>query len=322
MLAGYITATTVDLARVKEIKGDIHLYDKMAFTNRDFSDFEAILGLYLKRIRGTTESVVLGVAGPVIGNQVRTTNLPWRIKGSAIEKQFSLRQVRLVNDLVAAAHGLFFLKEDRFYTLNKGIAERQGNIGLMAAGTGLGQAVITYDGVRYKPYASEGGHAGFTPGNQLEIELWEYVYAQQGYVEVEDIVSLPGMERIYRFLVERQRGVIADWFKRADDKPDAIIEQALSGADEIAVKTLNVFIDCYAGELANLALKGMTLGGVHLVGQIAPRMLTALDEGRLLRRFVRKGKMESLLAGIPVKVVLDSKTSLLGAAAMVISQKR
>jgi len=322
MLAGYITATTADLARVKELKGDIYLYDKMTFTNRDFSDFEAILSLYLKRIRGTTETVVLGVAGPVLDNQVKTTNLPWHIKGSTIEKKFSLKQVRLVNDLVAAAHGLFFLKDDRFYTLNKGIAERQGNIGLVAAGTGLGQAIITYDGARYRPYASEGGHAGFTPANQLEMELWEYVYAQQGYVEVEDVVSLPGMERVYRFLVERQRGVIADWFKKTVDKPNAIIEHALSGADEIAVKTLDMFIDCYAGEVANLALKGMTLGGVYLVGLIAPRIITALDEGRLLRRFVRRGKMESLLAGIPIKVVLDSKTALLGAAAMVISQKR
>jgi glucokinase len=321
MIAGYLTATSVDLARVKELNGDIHLSDKRTFANRDFSDFGSILGLYLKKIRGEAESLVMGVAGPVIDNRVKTTNLPWTISGSSIESKFDLQRVRIVNDLVAAAHGLFFLKDDKFYTLNKGLSQRQGNIGLIAAGTGLGEAIITYDGVRYRPYASEGGHAGFTPANQLEVELWEYIYGSQGSVEVEDVVSLPGLERIYRFMVERNRAVISDWFKKSRDKPDAIIEQALSGSDEIAVKTLNLFIDAYAGEVTNLALKGMTLGGIHLVGQIAPRILTLLDDGRLVRRFKRKGKMESLLAGIPIKVVLDSKAALLGAAAMAISQK-
>lgn len=321
MLAGYLTATSVYLARVKELKGDIYLYDKMTFANRDFSEFGSILSLYLKKIRGVADTLVIGVAGPVIDNCVKTTNLPWTISGPKLESTFSLLRVRLVNDLVAAAHGLFFLKEDQFYTLNKGLPQRQGNIGLIAAGNGLGEAIITFDGVRYRPYASEGGHAGFTPGNQLQVELWEYIYGSQGSVEVEDVVSLPGLERIYRFTVERSRSVIADWFKKSRDKPNAIIEQALSGSDQVAVDTLNLFIDAYAGEVTNLALKGMTLGGVHLVGQIAPRILTLLDDGRLVRQFKRKGKMESLLAGIPIKVVLDSKAALLGAAAMVISQK-
>ena len=321
MLAGYLTATSVYLARVKELKGDIYLYDKMTFANRDFSEFGSILSLYLKKIRGVADTLVIGVAGPVIDNCVKTTNLPWTISGPKLESTFSLLRVRLVNDLVAAAHGLFFLKEDQFYTLNKGLPQRQGNIGLIAAGNGLGEAIITFDGVRYRPYASEGGHAGFTPGNQLQVELWEYIYGSQGSGEVEDVVSLPGLERIYRFTVERSRSVIADWFKKSRDKPNAIIEQALSGSDQVAVDTLNLFIDAYAGEVTNLALKGMTLGGVHLVGQIAPRILTLLDDGRLVRQFKRKGKMESLLAGIPIKVVLDSKAALLGAAAMVISQK-
>ncbi len=322
MLAGYLTATSVDLARVKELKGDIYLYDKMTFANRDFSDFASILALYLKKIRGAADSLVIGVAGPVLDNRVKTTNLPWTISGPELESTFSLLRVRLVNDLVAAAHGLFFLKEDKFYTLNKGLPLRQGNIGLVAAGNGLGEAIITFDGVRYRPYASEGGHAGFTPANQLQVELWEYIYGILGTVEVEDVVSLPGLERIYRFTVERNRGVIADWFKKSRDKSNAIIEQALSGSDQSAVDTLDLFIDAYAGEVANLALKGMTLGGVHLTGQIAPRILTLLDDGRLVRQFKRKGKMESLLAGIPIKVVLDSKAALLGAAAMIISQKR
>lgn len=322
MLAGYITASGVHLARVRDRQGEVFFYDKMSFLNQDFSDFESILSLYMSRIRGTIDVAVFGVAGPVIANEVVTTNIPWRLVGSSIEKQFGMNQVRLVNDLVATANGLFFLKEDRFFTINDGEDGRQGNIGLVAAGYGLGQAIIFYDGGRYRPIASEGGHAGFSPSSQLEVELWEYVYSQKQSVEVEDILTLSGIETIYRFIVEHDRTVIADWFKKTSDKPSAIIEKALSGSDDQAVKVIDIFIDCYASEVANLALKGMTIGGVHLIGQIAPRILTILDQGPFMDRFVRKGKMEKLLASIPVKVVLDAQVALIGAGAMTISHRR
>ncbi len=322
MLAGYITATNVVLARVRERRGQIHLYDQRYYINREFSDFDALLGLYLRQIKAKPEQVVLGVAGPVIRNEVRTTNLPWHLASSELEKRFAFSRVRLVNDLVAAAHGLFFLDEDKFYTINKGVPERAGNLGLIAAGYGLGQAVITYDGARYRPFGSEGGHTGFAPNNQTEVELWEYIYSQQGYVEVEDVLSLPGIERLYRFVVERDRAVIADWFKRAPDKADAVVENALSASDELAVETIDLFIGCYARECANLALKAMTLGGLHLVGQIAPRILTLLDHSRFIEGFVVAGKMTELLSAIPVKVVLDSNAALVGAAAMAISQNK
>ncbi|MFH1688425.1 MAG: glucokinase [bacterium] len=322
MLAGYITASQVHLARVKDHQGEVFFYDKMSFSNRDFSDFESILSLYMSRIRGTIDGAVFGVAGPVINNEVVATNIPWHLVGSSIEKKFGMKQVRLVNDLVAAAHGVFFLKEDRFYAINAGEAGRHGNIGLAAAGHGLGQAIIFYDGGRYRPIASEGGHAGFAPSTQLEVELWEYVYSRKQCVEVEDIVTLPGIETIYRFLIEHDRAVIADWFKKATDKPSIIIEKALSGSDEQAVKAIDTFIDCYAGEVANLALNGMTIGGIYLVGQVAPRIITLLDQGRFMERFVRKGKMEKLLASIPVKVVLEAQAALVGAGAMTISHRR
>lgn len=322
MLAGYVTATHVTFARVRERRGQIHLYDQRRYTSREFSDFDALLGLYLRQIKAKPEEVVLGVAGPVIHNEVHTTNLPWHLASSELERRFSFTRVRLVNDLVAAAHGLFFLDESKFYTINKGVPDRAGNLGLIAAGYGLGQAIIAYDGARYRPFGSEGGHTGFAPNNQTEVELWEYIYSQQGYVEVEDILSLPGIERLYRFVVERNRAVIADWFKRDPDKAGAIIEKALSASDELAVAAIDLFIGCYARECANLALKAMTLGGLHLVGQIAPRILTLLDQSKFIDSFVVEGKMKDLLSAIPVKVVLDADASLVGAAAMAISHNR
>lgn len=322
MLAGYITATHVILARVRERRGQIHLYDQRTYVSREFSDFDALLGLYLRQIKAKPEEVVLGVAGPVIHHEVRTTNLPWHLASADMEKRFDFSRVRLVNDLVAAAHGLFFLDQEKFYTINKGVPDRAGNLGLIAAGYGLGEAIIAYDGARYRPFGSEGGHTGFAPANQAEVELWEYIYSQQGYVEVEDVLSLPGIERLYRFMVERNRGVIADWFKKAPGKADAVIEKALSASDDLAVKAIEMFIQCYARECANLALKAMTLGGLHLVGQIAPRILTLLDQSSFINSFVIEGKMKNLLSSIPVKVVLDANAALVGAAAMAISHKR
>lgn len=322
MIAGHITATTSTLARVKELRGKVHLYDQHVFQNGDFSEFESVLGLYLRRIKCGPTEVVMGVAGPVLRSEVRTTNLPWHIRAHDLESKHDIPRVKLVNDLAAAAHGLFFLSDDNFYTLNPGVSGRQGNIGLMAAGHGLGQAIIFFDGTRYRPFASEGGHSGFAPSNQLETELWEYIYAEKGFVEVEDILSVSGLERLYRFAAERDRQSIADWFKKADDKVDAIIEMALSDQDVTAVRAIDLFIDCYATEAANLGLKGMTLGGIHLAGLMAPRLLTLLDQGRFMTRFAKKGKMEVLLNEIPVKVVLDDQVALLGAAAMAISHRR
>ena len=315
MIAGYITATQVKLARATKRKGKLHLLDRMSFDNSDFSDFSSILRLYRKRTHSDSTDACFGVAGPVINNAVTATNIPWRLDAEDIAQEFNFNQVRLINDLEATAHGLFLLKEDSFYTVNEGGSKRQGNIGLVAAGTGLGEALISYDGRTYTPYASEGGHAGFAPGSQLEAELWAYIYAHQGYVEVEDVISFPGLETIYRFLLEHDRVVVGDWFKKASDKPAAIIEKAMAGDDDIAVKTLDLLVDCYASEAANLALCGMTTGGIYLCGSIAPQIATHLDQGRFMGRFVKKGKMDSLLSEMPVGVILDKETALLGAAA-------
>jgi len=196
------------------------------------------------------------------------------------------------------------------------VGGENGNIGLIAAGSGLGEALIYHTGDEINQYASEGGHADFAPGNQIEVELWEYLYSELGYVEAEDVISRRGLERIFNFLVDTHGGVRCDWFDQAKNRAMAVIEKALSGEDKTAVRTLDIFIDCYASEAANLALKGMTLGGIYIGGLLAPQIITAFDQGKFMRRFVKRGKMESLLARMPVGVIIEPKTALIGAAGM------
>ncbi len=317
MIAGYITAQFVHLARVRRVGDETRLTDRATYLNRDFSDFYAILRHHYHEVFGGYDRAVFGVAGPVIGNEVRATNLPWVLNGDHIREQFDIPRVLLVNDLVASARGLFEIGSDRFYTINQGRPVDNGNLGLLAAGTGLGEALVFWDGARYHPYASEGGHCDFAPGNQVETELREYIYSSRPIVEVEDVLSRRGIETIYHFIVETEGAAPADWLRATDDPSSAIIEHALAGTDTVSSRAVDIFIDCLATEAANLALKGMTLGGMYLGGSIAPQLMTLLDHGRFMERFVRKGKMESLLTNMPVNLILDDKTALKGAAAMV-----
>ena len=311
LLAGYISGTSVDIARVRNNQAWVELYDQKRFVSRDFSNLESILKLYLKKNTRPISAACFGVAGPVLKNTVTTTNLPWYITGDDIEKQFSIGRVRLVNDIVATAYGLTHLSAERFFTINEGVHGPNGNLGLIAAGSGLGQALIYRDRNEVHPYASEGGHADFAPGNQLEMELWEYIYAEQGHVEAEDVITRGGLERIYYFLTETQGLKSSKKIEKAEDAPGVIIELALSGKDETATRTVRHVFDCLASESANLALKGMTTGGIYVGGLIAPQIITLLDGGRFMERFVKKGKMETILRNMPVGIIIEEKAALL-----------
>lgn len=316
MLAGYISANRVDLARVNRQASMVSLFEESRFVSREYKSLESILSLYLKRQKPDISTICFGVAGPVIGDEVRPTNLPWHIVGEDLKAQFGFKHVTLINDIVATAHGIAHLDADDLFALNDGKRSATGNAGLIAASSGLGEAIIYKNGGPASPQASEGGHADFAPGSQLEAELWEYVYSENGYVEAEDIISWTGLEIIYNFLTDTQGMARSSWFDDAQYRASAVIEKALSGSDEAAVKALDIFVDCYASEAANLALKGMTLGGIYVGGQIAPRILTAMDQGRFMQRFVKKGKMERLLADMPVRVIIEDRAALIGAAAV------
>lgn len=316
MLAGYISGATVELAKVKKTDGTVKLSGQTSYSSRDFSNFESILNLYLKKQKAEIPCACFGVAGPVINDQVLTTRLSWHLVAGEIAQKFSIGKVQLLNDIVALAHSLPILGKDRFFTINEGKKVPTGNVGLIAAGSGLGEALIFSEGDSYLPVASEGGHADFAPGSQLESELWQYIYSENGHVEVEDVLSLRGLDTIYNFVIDSQGNGLASWYQKAKDKPSAIIEKALSGSDPNASRTLDIFIDCYASEASNLALKGMTLSGIFIGGAIGPQIITLLDNGKFMERFVKRGKMEPLLAQMPIGVIIEEKAALIGAAAV------
>jgi len=316
MIAGYLTARTTDIALVQVISGRPKIINIQHFNNNEFSDFDSLLSLYIRKNNVEGNSICLGVAGPVIDNNVTATNIPWKLSADKIREKYNFNDVTLINDLEATAHGLFHLDDDKFFEINKGKRLKNGNIGLLAAGTGLGQSLIYHDGEKYQPYPSEGGHSAFAPGNQIETELWEFLYADLGFVEVENVLSLNGLERIYEFMLIENKTVKAKWFENTEDKPSKLIEMALAGKDEIAIKSLELFVDCLASEAANLALKGMTLGGIYLGGLTAPQILPFLDKGKFMDRFVQKGKMAKMLSDIPISLIIDTNTALIGAGSI------
>lgn len=318
-LAGFVGGRRVELATAREVRGKLKLEDYQTFASNDFSGFNSILRLYLKRIDKSPSLACLGVAGPVIDDEVTTTNLPWHLTRSGIEEKFELSQVVLLNDVVATAHGIPELDDDRFYTLNSGTPVDGANQALVTAGAGLGEAIIFRHDGEVHPQPSEGGHACFAPTDQLEAELWEYLYSELGAVTVEDVVSLQGLENIYHFLTDTRNGQRAEWYTESEDRTNELIEKALSGEDELASQTLDIYVGCLASEVANFALNTMAIGGIFIGGRVPPRILTALDDGRFLSKFIKRGKMESLLRRMPVGVVIEDRTPLLGAARLALN---
>src|SRR5579885_2422575 len=253
------------------------------------------------------DAACFGVAGPVIGNVCRTTNLPWVVDGAALARRFSFPRVRLLNDLEATAHGLLVLRPDETFTLNARTpaADRRA-LALSAAGTGLGESILFWDGMRYRPMPSEGGHADFAPTSEIEIELLRYLRTSYLHVSYERVLSGAGQHAIYEFLRDTKKNEptwVAERLKVGD--PAAIItEIGLQKGAEICVQALELFVSIYGAEAGNLALKALALDGVYVGGGIAPKLLPKLKEGGFMRAFTAKGRYKKLMSGIPVRVIL------------------
>ena len=260
-----------------------------------------------------------GVAGPVIDNRCRTTNLPWFIDGATLAERFAIPHVRLLNDLEATAHGLLHLTPDEVVVLNAGSPPKKKQaLALIAAGTGLGECLLYWDGVRYRPMPSEGGHTDFAPNSDSEIELLRHLRGSYLHVSYERIVSGPGLHAIYEYLRDTKKNEptwLAEKIKVGNPAAE-IAEAGLKGQAEIATQALDLFASVYGAEAGNLALKGLTLDGVYVAGGIAPRLLKKLQDGSFMRGFTNKGRYKRLMSQIPVKVVMNDKTALLGAASV------
>jgi len=265
------------------------------------------------------DAACFGIAGPVIQNHSRTTNLPWVVDGATLAKRFEIPHVKLLNDLEAMAHGILLLRPDEVEILNVGNPPPHNQaLALIAAGTGLGEAILFWNGSRYQPMPSEGGHADFAPNNDDEIELLRHLRSHYLHVSYERVVSGNGLHAIYDYVRDSRKNEptwLAEQIKTGD--PAAVIAAAgLKGQAEIATHALDLFASIYGAEAGNLALKAMALNGVYLGGGVAPKLLAKLKDGTFMKAFTNKGRYARLMTSIPVKVVMNQKTALLGAASI------
>jgi glucokinase len=292
---------------------------EQSFPSGRYPSLEAILTEFVEthRPREVTHAC-FGVAGPVIGGRVEATNLAWTVSGEKLAEALHVARVQLINDLEATAFGIDELKPEQFHTLNEGEGERPGHRGLIAAGTGLGMAAIFYDGHAYHPMPSEGGHIDFAPRNEREFEMLEYLREQiGGRVSYERVLSGMGIHNIYSFLRDRGHFEEPAWLAediRTGDPSAAISRAALAGKSELAGTTLQMFVEIYGAMAGNLALLLKSAGGLYVGGGIAPKIMAKMTDGTFMRHYADKGRMSGLVTSIPVRVILDDKAPLYGAA--------
>jgi len=318
LLAGDIGGTKSRLAVFADGGNPRESLAEEILPSGDFGGIEPLIGEFLKGRALTPERVCLAVAGPVAAGRALLTNLPWVADAEQIRRAFGFRSVTLLNDLAATARAVPLLKPAELHRLSAGEPVAEGTIALIAPGTGLGEAFLTWDGARYREHATEGGHADFAPGNALEMELLRELGRESDHVSYETICSGPGLGRLYRFLrgrgaEEEPAGIVARLAEAADPAP-IIVEAALADASPLCSRTVRLFASILGAEAGNLALKTLATGGIYLGGGIAPRIIPFLEEGLFLAAFRRKGPMADLLLRMPVHAILEPRAALIGAA--------
>lgn len=317
ILAGDIGGTNTRLALLEMEDKRPRVVEEQTFPSREHKGLDEIVRQFLGDRGATITRACFGVAGPIRNRLSRPSNLPWVVDADQMVTLFGFDSVTLVNDLEANALGLVALEAKDFAVLNEGAPDATGNTAIISAGTGLGEAGLHFEGKMRRPFASEGGHTDFAPRNELEIELLRYLLPQFHHVSYERVLSGPGLLNIYRFLRDTGRDEepvwLADEMKEGD--PAAVITQsALQGKSELSLRALDLFVSIYGAEAGNLALKVKATGGVYLGGGIAPRIIEQLKSPDFLEAFTAKGRMKPLLEAIPVRVILNDMTALLGAA--------
>jgi glucokinase len=287
------------------------------YPTRDAPSLANILEQFLAKHTVTVTSACFGVAGPVQNGISRTTNLRWDVSEKKLKNRFGWDKVLVVNDLTATAHAVPLLTKRELFTLNPGRKAREKPIGLIAPGTGLGMALLVWKDGSYIPVPSEGGHVDFAPNNENEAAFWKYLHVRLGHVSVERALSGPGLFIIYCWMKFTGQGSEPEWLAdklNQGDPSRAITEAALEQKDPLCVKVLDFFVSILGATAGNLALTGLTKGGVYLGGGIAPKILTKLQEGLFMRAFIEKGRFKGLVSEVPVHVILNDKAALLGAA--------
>jgi glucokinase len=316
VLAGDVGGTHVRLARFRDAGGRLEMENARVFSAAEYPGLQEILQEYLAG-GPPVDSACIGVAGVIRDGSVRMTNRNWALNARDLAQGAGLRRMDFINDLEANAQGVAELEEKDFAVLNPGEAESEGNRCLISAGTGLGEAGMIRSGNAWIPFHSEGGHVNISPRDETEIELLRYLAVRFGHVSYERLLSGPGLANIHAFLVdsgrERELPSVADSLRQSDPGR-AITQAALSGESAACGRALDLFVSLYGSAAGNLALKIFASGGVYLGGGIAPKILERLRKEDFMEAYLAKGRLREALEKMPVKVILEEKTALLGAA--------
>ncbi len=317
ILAGDVGGTKVHLALFDFTAGKLtHARDKQ-YPAREYGGLEEIVHEFMAADKAS--AACFGVPGPVREGRLRLTNLPWTLDNRELSAHLSIDYVFLINDLEANGYGIAELDAKQIYTLSEGDSSQMGNRALISAGTGLGESFMIWNGRIHTPYPSEGGHCDFAPRNEDEIDLLRFLRQKyNGRISFERVVSGQGLTNIYEFLREVRGVEEPAWLaaRMAEEDRNAVItELALAAKSEICEKTADMFVSAYGAEAGNMALKILSVGGLYVGGGIAPRILEKLKDGTFMKAFTDKGRLSQLLVNTPVRVILESRTALIGAAA-------
>ncbi len=316
VLAGDIGGTYTRLAYFEAGGDQLTLLVEGRFPSRKAGSLEEIVGNFSVEQGLTAERACFGIAGPIRHGAVRTPNLPWSVTAEALSRALGISDVKLINDLEAHVYGIDLLGPEDFEVLNRGVPNPTGTIALVSAGTGLGEAVAYWDGAAHRPRPSEGGHADFAPRSEIEAELLLFLREEYGRVSTERVLSGPGLRNLYRFLKDSRHlserpGVAEEML--VNDPPAVITRAALAGNCLLCEQALDLFVSLYGAEAGNVALRYLATGGIYLGGGIAPKIIDRLKRPGFMLAFSAKGRLSPLLETIPVKVILNERSALLGA---------
>lgn len=317
VLAGDVGGTKTNLGLFSA--GDECIEEQVieTYPSQKASCLEEIVARFLDKHKCPITSCCIGIAGPVMNGRVKTTNLPWEVSEKDLEDRFCFEKAIIVNDLVAMAYSLAVLKKEDLFPLNNAESQEGENCVLIAPGTGLGMSLVPWINGRYQPQPSEGGHVDFGPRNEEEISLCRYLRKRFGRVSYERLVSGSGLVNIYTWLKETGGTVEQGWLTeelRNNDSARVISENGMTGKDRQCEKALDLFVSIFGSIAGNLALTGMATGGVYLGGGIVPKIKQKLLKGGFVSSFMHKGRYRQFMENVPVNIVLNDKSALIGAA--------
>ena len=325
ILAGEIGATRTRLAAFDADGNKLQLVVEKTYLGQEHGGLPEIITTFIKTEGIPVQSACFGVAGPVTAGRSKISNLPWTIDRRELASQLKLDSVGLINDLEAYAYGIDALESKDFITLSEGAEDAEGNRAVISARTGLGVAGMYWDGFRHHPFACEGGHADFSPRNKLEMELLDYLQGKHRRVSCERVLSGPGIKNIYDFLRDTKKveepKELREQMSEAPDPPALISKLAAEGKTPICDQTMSLFVSIYGAETGNCALYLMSTGGIFIGGSIAAKNVNRMKDPAFMQSFLAKGRMTQLLQQMPVKIVLNDDSGIIGAARYTLVQK-